>query len=432
MRTGRGRPALAPASFLSLSGLALASVAACSGGEGNAAPPELAVLAPVVPVTGDDGRVRLAYELLVSGLDPRLALERLEVVAAGGEPEDDGEVIASFADAALRGLTLDWMIVWDSTTVLAANGFAYSSRLDDGRGRIIYLTLTLPDTAVVPARLAHRLILRTRGSGDDSVTVEGGEARPSGAPIALGPPLAGGRWLVKGGLSEKPSHHRISLESFDRGDHLNLPQRFAIDFLGLDDEGRTHRGSGESNGDYPAHGWTVLAVADGTVRSVTDSIPENSEPGGPSRAVPMTIATVSGNEIVVELGDGIIARYAHLQPHSLLVREGERVRRGQPIARVGNSGSSMEPHLHFDVVRLAREWREAIRDAGLPARWKAGQGVPFTFDAFELLGCCGETSGEEGCRLGDPGQRRDALPLGGSAIRFRAPDAPSAAADAGG
>ncbi len=385
-------------------------------------PPELAVLAPVIPVTGDDGRVRLAYELLLSALDPRFAFARLEVVATGQGAEDDGEVVASFAGAALRRLTFDWTIYWDSTTVLPASGGAYSIHLDDGRGRIIYVTLAFPDAFGLPALLAHRLILGPRGPGEDSVIVTGGSFSPSGAPIALGPPLAGGRWLAKGGLSEKPSHHRIALESFDHGEHLNLPQRFAIDFLGLDEAGPTHRGSGASNGDYPAHGWTVLAVADGIVASVTDSIPENSEPGTMSRAVPMTIATVSGNEVVLELEDGIVARYAHLQPHSLLVREGERVRRGQPIARVGNSGSSMEPHLHFDVLQRARKWREAIRGAGLAARWKAGEGVPFTFDMFELLGPCGETETGEACRLGDAEPRGNALPLGGSAIRF--PDRP--------
>lgn len=412
----RARPALARSLLVSMSGLALRIAAACSGGGATPEPPDIAVFASAIPVTGDDGRVWLAYEIRVSGLDPRRALERLEVVTTGGEAGDDAEIIASFGDAALHDLALDWAILWDSTTVLPASGGAYSMHLEDGRGRILYLALPFRDAAAVPERVAHRLILRSRGSKEDFVPVEGGAVRPSGAPVALGPPLAEGPWLVVGGLSEEPSHHRISLETFDQGGHLNLPQRFAIDFLGLDAEGRRHRGSGEANGNYPAHGRTVLAVADGVVRFVRDSIPEN-EPGM-SRAVPMTVKTVSGNEIVLELEEGIVARYAHLEPGSLLVREGERVRRGQPLAKVGNSGSSMLPHLHFDVVRLPPEWREAVRDAGLAARWKVGQGVPFTFDAFELLGRCEEE--EEACRLAEPVQRRDALPLDRSTIRFPA------------
>lgn len=398
-----------------------------AGGGTTPEPPDIAVFASAIPVTGDDGRVWLAYELLVSALDPRLALERLEVVTTGQEAGDDAEIIASFGDAALHDLAFDWAIRWDSTTVLPASGGAYSMPLEDGRGRILYLALPFRDAAAVPERVAHRLILRPRDSKEDFVLVEGAAVRPSGAPVALGPPLAEGPWLVVGGLSEEPSHHRISLVTFDQGGHLNLPQRFAIDFLGLDAEGRSggargggeplrHRGAFEANEDYPAHGRTVLAVADGVVRFVRGSIPEN-EPGM-SRAVPMTIKTVSGNEIVLELEEGIVARYAHLEPGSLLVREGERVRRGQPIARVGNSGSSMLPHLHFDVVRLPPEWREAVRDAGLAARWKVGQGVPFTFDAFELLGRCEEE--EEVCRLAEPVQRRDALPLDRSTIRFPA------------
>ena len=75
--------------FIVLSVLALPIAAACTGGQATPSPPELAVLAPVVPVIGDDGRVRLAYELRVGAIDPRLALARLEVVPAGPGAEED-------------------------------------------------------------------------------------------------------------------------------------------------------------------------------------------------------------------------------------------------------------------------------------------------------------------------------------------------------
>jgi murein DD-endopeptidase MepM/ murein hydrolase activator NlpD len=57
----------------------------------------------------------------------------------------------------------------------------------------------------------------------------------------------------------------------------------------------------------------------------------------------------AGNDVVVDLGGGKFAFYAHLQPHSLRVRVGDRVQRGQVLGLVGNSGNSTAPHLHFQI-----------------------------------------------------------------------------------
>lgn len=49
----------------------------------------------------------------------------------------------------------------------------------------------------------------------------------------------------------------------------------------------------------------------------------------------------------IDHGNGIATKYAHLS--RVMVREGQRVVRGQPIAAVGNSGLATGPHLHYEV-----------------------------------------------------------------------------------
>jgi murein DD-endopeptidase MepM/ murein hydrolase activator NlpD len=103
-----------------------------------------------------------------------------------------------------------------------------------------------------------------------------------------------------------------------------------------------HKGDGSKNSDYYAYGQDILAPADGTVVQVVDGVPEN--PPGVT-----DIYYRFGNAITISIGSGEYAVLAHLQPGSAKVRVGDRVSRGQVIARCGNSGNSTAPHLHFQL-----------------------------------------------------------------------------------
>jgi murein DD-endopeptidase MepM/ murein hydrolase activator NlpD len=115
------------------------------------------------------------------------------------------------------------------------------------------------------------------------------------------------------------------------------------------EDNQTFSGDRLKNESYFAYGADAIAVADGIVVATKDSIPQNI-PGPTSRAVPITLETVGGNHVIIDIGGGRYAFYAHLQPGSLRVKVGDRVRRGQVVGLVGNSGNSTEPHLHFHIA----------------------------------------------------------------------------------
>lgn len=62
-----------------------------------------------------------------------------------------------------------------------------------------------------------------------------------------------------------------------------------------------------------------------------------------------------GHTVVINHGNGITTRYAHMQPGSICVRAGQYVYQGQQIGRIGSTGNSTGPHLHFEVLVNGRK-----------------------------------------------------------------------------
>ncbi len=87
--------------------------------------------------------------------------------------------------------------------------------------------------------------------------------------------------------------------------------------------------------------------------------------------MPITLETVGGNYVALDLGGNRFAFYAHLQPGSIKAKVGDRVRKGQVLALLGNSGNSTEPHLHFQVT-----------DGNSPL---GSEGLPYVFDSGETV-----------------------------------------------
>jgi murein DD-endopeptidase MepM/ murein hydrolase activator NlpD len=154
---------------------------------------------------------------------------------------------------------------------------------------------------------------------------------PPADSVAIDPPLAGEWATVSGGRSTLVSHH------------YSAPfVRDAVDFVQLDEDGRGYRGDPKRAESWYGYGEPVLAPADGTVVSVSDVHPD--EPIGK-----LGVRPSYGNHVLLRIGEHRYAVMGHLKQGSARVREGERVRLGQQIAAVGDSGDSLWPHLHIHV-----------------------------------------------------------------------------------
>ena len=64
----------------------------------------------------------------------------------------------------------------------------------------------------------------------------------------------------------------------------------------------------------------------------------------------LPIAEADGNFVVLDIGNGAFVLFAHMQPGSVTVKAGDKVKRGQVLGRVGNTGNSQAPHLHLHVM----------------------------------------------------------------------------------
>lgn len=76
---------------------------------------------------------------------------------------------------------------------------------------------------------------------------------------------------------------------------------------------------------------------------------------------------VLGNNIIMEIRPGIFAFFAHLQKGSILVSPGQDIKKGQPLAKVGHSGNSTAPHLHFHLMDNI----DMMKAKGIPCAFEA-------------------------------------------------------------
>ena len=322
-------------------------------------------LASPQPVLCTDDKIHLVYELLVMNVSSStMTLDRLEMLDAS---KDDAGTSTKSADtivATLQGADLEATIQAFPTGSTRTVGPFQLTR--------IFLDVKFAKDATLPKALTHRFqVTFAPATGTpplNSATIVSGRTDVTNAPaVVIGPPLEGPRWVDAVGCCSPPSAHRTATMPIN-GKFVAF-ERFAIDFAQLNPENKLYTGPREKLSSYAYVGARVLAVADGTVVNLQDGRPEETPPNYPQG---YDLLQLLGNFVIVDIGHGHFAFYAHFQPNTLKVHKGDKVRRGQVLALLGNSGNSDAPHLHF-----------AIEDGPLPF---VSNGVPFVFSSFTTTG----------------------------------------------
>jgi murein DD-endopeptidase MepM/ murein hydrolase activator NlpD len=162
--------------------------------------------------------------------------------------------------------------------------------------------------------------------------------------------------------------------------HAKIPGRFAIDWVKVDERGRTAKGDPDLAARTYGYGDAVLAVDDAVVATARDGM---DEPAHISQRTTHPLAEDAGNYVALRLPDGHFAFYEHLKKGSITVKTGDQVKKGQAMASLGFSGESTGPHLHFHI---------ADSDSPLDA-----EGLPFEIQSFRQVGKYDDVS-----RLGNP------------------------------
>ncbi len=311
-----------------------------------------AVIAPPIPVPATDNRIHMAYELLLTN--------------ALSQPATVHSARSHAGDTVLQELNSDNLATW--MHVLGATG--PGSVIGPGQSALVLIDATVENGATVPAQI------------ENSIDIELAEASPpllpktlteavattpvqKSKPVAIKAPLDGPHWLDGNSCCEV-TPHRSAVSPLNG--RLWAPERFAIDFVQLDADGRVYTGDISKLESYAYYGAKVHAVADGKVIAVVSDLPEQVAGANP---VGLELDEYGGNHVVQDIGNGHYAFYAHLQTGSnAKLKVGDELKAGDIVGLLGNTGNTDAPHLHFPIM-----------DGPDPL---ASNGLPFEIDSFDM------------------------------------------------
>ncbi|MHB8381838.1 MAG: M23 family metallopeptidase [Candidatus Binataceae bacterium] len=344
---------------LSLILLALIADGFCRGADAGTKTAATQTLTPMLlsirnaPVSfaGSDGHTHLVYELWMTNFSSgNAAVEQVQIFG-------DNRLLATLDKAAVAqrlqpaGLRV-------SSATMAPSSVA-----------LLFVHVVLPKGGATPNQLSHQVEARFDAAppGHQDWTATLGGTRVDRRRVAvIGPPLRGEHYISADSCCDATRHTRAALPVDGA---VWVAQRYAVDWEQLDAHNRICSGPTNLVKNYTIYGRPVLAVADGTVvTAINDQpdVPPGSFPAG------LTVDQADGNAVILDLGGGNYAMYAHMQPGSVRVAAGDRVTRGEVLGLVGNSGNTLAPHLHFQLMDSPHSLES--------------NGLPYEIDHYQITG----------------------------------------------
>ena len=183
-----------------------------------------------------------------------------------------------------------------------------------------------------------------------------------------------GVWAIHAGNDLITGHRRTGINSLTM---------YGWDITKLGPNGLPYKTDGKIPADYWCYDQPVYAAGDGVAVHVRNDIAEYGIGVTPPREVLVNDGDVfSGNLVVIDHGNGEYSLTCHMQGGTVPIKVGDEVKAGQLLGRVGNSGVSQIPHIHFNLMD-GEVWLEA---KGLPALFSNFEKVRMAGDpiAFEL------------------------------------------------
>tara|TARA_R110001606_G_scaffold399186_2_gene581409 strand:+ start:22659 stop:23858 length:1200 start_codon:yes stop_codon:yes gene_type:complete len=296
----------------------------------------------------------LAYELnILNNYKAAITLKKVEIVDVSSTELPIATFDAKYIDKNLERpkLTHD-----NDLKMISANQFG-----------VLNLNIEFKDIKNIPKKIFHRLHFTIHKDNGASIayTFESTILEiPNTTKLILGLPFhKKGKWLYE---AEGHKNSRF----FSNGNVI-YPQRFALDWIYVNDDGKFAKEDSSINKNWYGYGLEIVSVADGVVVDIKDTIIEN-KPLSEEMAVPMNGKTIAGNYVIIDIGNDLHALYGHLIPNSLKVNIGDEVKKGQVIGLLGNSGNSDLPHLHFHIESKSNVLM-------------GGEGIPYHIKEFNQL-----------------------------------------------
>jgi hypothetical protein len=305
-------------------------------------------------VRGDDGMDHVEYELLVTNVvDEPVKLSGVSVLDPAGKEltRIDGPLLVAATQTLL-----------DKKPMAEIPASAAVS---------VDVDLILPP-GTAPKQITHRIAYSLPPGTItalmfDVTDVNGPEIAINRKPATvIKPPLKGDGWLASTACCT-PNVHRDLRVAID-GRRIETGETFAVDWALIKND-KLYDGDGKKNEQYYGFGADVFAVADGTVVSIQDG--KSDTPPGVAM-IPKTKSDFGGNHVILKIASNVFALYEHLHPGSLKVKVGDVVTAGAPLAKIGNTGPSLGPHLHFGLSDRPDIF--------------TGRSLPFIFDSFTVAG----------------------------------------------